>query len=188
MHKLLFRVLSAIDATFGTCPICMRRALASALAAWGAWTIGWLLWPDPRLLLLLGLAAAGAACLWTLHVATFAARPMRAARRRRQLELAISGKTTVFERSQTERQVDRRAALRLLLKAVSVAVSVSMPLWPLASRAEEHTCGDGSRCDPGYKCCWNSKSEAWFCCYASHVCCVDGQRSYCRNPDAGEYC
>ena len=56
MYSLITRVVSAVDATFGTCSICMRQALVAALTAWGIYVVLWLIWPNGLVLALLGLA------------------------------------------------------------------------------------------------------------------------------------
>lgn len=179
MHRLISHLTRLIDATFGTCSICMRKSFLAALAASSFWLVAMLLWPDRLVAALAGLAALALIALWLMHVTTYSARAVRIARRKRlqAMEEAVSGPV-----------LDRRAALGVFAKAAGVAVFASAAVWPFGARASQHVCGDGSECEIGNKCCWNSTSETYFCCASSHVCCVDGYSSYCRNPNIGEYC
>lgn len=186
MHLLFSRLLKTVDATFGTCSICMRKSLASALVASGFYIGVALIWPDRLLQTVLGLLALGLVGLWVLHVITYAARAVFIARRKRLQ--AMSGGTSALAPARNNSSIDRRATLGIFAKAAGVAVFASTAFWPFMASAEQHVCGDGSYCEIGNKCCWNSDSEAYFCCAASHLCCVDGYTSYCRNPSIGEYC
>jgi hypothetical protein len=186
MHLLFSRLIKAIDATFGTCSICMRQSLAAALVALGCYFVSTLIWPDRLPQTVLGLAALGLASLWALHVITYAARAVFIARRKRQQ--AMSSGTSAIAPTGVGSSIDRRAALGIFAKAAGVAVFASTAFWPFMAGATQHVCGDGSYCEIGNKCCWNAKSETYFCCASTHVCCVDGYSSYCRNPNIGEYC
>jgi len=186
MHRLLSRLTRSIDATFGTCSICMRKSFTAALAACGLWLAAALLWPDRLLQPVLGLAALGLAGLWLMHVATYSARAVSIARRKRLQAMAGAASAIVPDRSAPG--IGRRAALGIFARAAGVAVFASATVWPFRASASQHVCGDGSECEIGNKCCWNSDSETYFCCASSHVCCVDGYSSYCRNPNIGEYC
>lgn len=178
MHVPVSRLIGSIDATFGTCSICMRKSFLAALAASGFWLAAALLWPERLVSGLAGLAALALVSLWLIHVTTYSARAVRIERRKsRQAMEEEAGKG-----------LSRRAALEVFARATGVVVFASASLWPFAARASRHVCGDGSRCEIGNKCCWNSYSESYFCCAGSHVCCVDGYSSYCRNPNIGEYC
>ena len=57
MHRLFSRLIRSIDATFGTCSICIRKSFTAALAASGCWLAATLLWPGGLLQAVLGLAA-----------------------------------------------------------------------------------------------------------------------------------
>lgn len=186
MHSLFSGLIRSIDATFGTCSICMRKSFTAALAASGIWLAATLFWPGGLLQSLLGLAGLGLASLWLMHVATYSVRAVYLAQRKRRQAMpgAASGSSPVLSVT----GLDRRAALGVFARAVGVAVFASATVWPFGAHASQHVCGDGSRCEIGNKCCWNSDSETYFCCASSHVCCVDGYSSYCRNPNIGEYC
>ena len=184
MNRLYSRLTRSIDATFGTCSICMRKSFIAALAAIGLWLAAAVLWPGGPVAAPAGLAALALLALWLMHVATYSARAVRIARRksRQAKPEPASGPLPSGHR------LDRRAALGGFARAAGVAVFASAAVWPFGARASQHVCGDGSRCEIGNKCCWNSDSESYFCCASSHVCCVDGYSSYCRNPNIGEYC
>ncbi|WP_422371013.1 hypothetical protein [Hoeflea sp.] len=186
MNRLISRLTRSIDATFGTCSICMRKSFLAALAASGLWLAATLLWPDLPVPQIAGLAALGLVALWLMHVATYAARAVHIARRKRRQTMpeVASGPLAVLPGA----GLDRRAALGVFARALGVAVFASATVWPFSASASQHVCGDGSRCEIGNKCCWNSTSETYFCCAGSHVCCVDGYSSYCRNPNMGEHC
>lgn len=186
MHMLFSRLVKAIDATFGTCSICMRKSLAASLAASGLYIAAALIWPDRLLQMVLGLLALALFGLWMIHVITYAARAVVIARRKGQQ--AASGGTYAVAPVRNRLHINRRGALGIFAKAAGVAVFASTAFWPFMASANQHVCGDGSYCEIGNKCCWNSESEAYFCCASSHLCCVDGQSSYCRNPSIGEYC
>ena len=185
MHSLFSGLIRSIDATFGTCSICMRKSFTAALAASGCWLAATLFWPGGLLQSLLGLAALGLTGLWLMHVATYSARAVYLARRKRQ---AVPGAASVPAPGRSATSFGRRAALGIFARAAGVAVFASATVWPFGAHASQHVCGDGSECEIGNKCCWNSYSETYFCCASSHVCCVDGYSSYCRNPNNGEYC
>jgi len=75
------KIVSTLDASFGKCLKCMRRALLGAAVGWFVFGGAWLLWPvnpavDVVVLLPLGLTA-----LWLLHVGTYAVRRTSIARR-----------------------------------------------------------------------------------------------------------
>lgn len=186
MHMRISRLIKSVDATFGTCSTCMRKSFTAGLVALSGYLVATLIWPDRLLQTVLGLAALGLIGLWVLHVATYSARAVYIAQRKRQQ--AMSSGTSTLSPGQRGSSFDRRAALGIFAKAAGMAVFASATLWPFVASATQHKCGDGSRCEVGNKCCWNSDSETYFCCASSHVCCVDGYSSYCRNPNIGEYC
>ena len=186
MHRLFSRLTRSIDATFGTCSICMRKSFTAALAASGCWLAATLFWPDRLVSVVAGVAASGLIGLWLMHVATYAARAVYLAQRKRRQ--AVPGADSAVAPGRAAPGFGRRAALGIFARAAGVAVFASATVWPFGASASQHVCGDGSECEIGNKCCWNSDSETYFCCAGSHVCCVDGYSSYCRNPNIGEYC
>jgi hypothetical protein len=186
MKPSIARSISDLGGAFGSCPICMRKSLAAALVAWGICLAALLVWPDRILVIFLGLFAIGLTGLWTLHVTIFAARALMIARREKvqAVDRRTSDELMVVDAT----QFNRRAALRVLFKAAGAAAFTSISFWPISSLASAHSCADGTSCDSGFKCCWNSIGDAYFCCNSSHLCCTSGHSNYCRNPDANEYC
>lgn len=186
MHMLISRLIKSIDANFGTCSICMRKAFAAGVVGLSCYLVATLIWPDRLFQTVLGLAALGLILLWILHVGTYSARTVYIVRRKRNQ--AFSNGACPPAPGRYRLNFDRRVALGIFVKAAGVAVFASATLWPFMASAAQHVCGDRSECEIGNKCCWNSDSETYFCCASSHVCCVDGYSSYCRNPNIGEYC
>jgi hypothetical protein len=162
----------------------MRKSLTAALAAWCIHVVTAYVWPSGPLQAALGLAALALSGLWLLHVVTYASRAVYLAQRKRSGPPSCA----VSSAAEAGSGVDRRTAVGIFAKAAGTAAFASAAFFPMVAGATQHICGDGSRCEVGNKCCWNSNSETYFCCYSGHVCCVDGYSSYCRNPDIGEYC
>tara|TARA_R110001599_G_scaffold52888_9_gene148007 strand:- start:581 stop:1141 length:561 start_codon:yes stop_codon:yes gene_type:complete len=186
MGILISRLIKSVDATFGTCSICMRKSFAAGVVALSCYLVVTLIWSDRLLQTVLGLAALGLISIWVLHVATFSARAVYLAQRKRQQ--AMSSGASTMAQGRYRSSFDRRAALGIFARAAGVAVFASATFWPFIAGATQHVCSDNLECEIGNKCCWNSDSETYFCCASSHVCCVDRYTSYCRNPNIGEYC
>lgn len=153
MLDLISRFHTFFTARVGRCRTCMRLSLAAALAVWGVFGIGLLIWPDGLVQNLIGLSALGLTTLWILHVAAYAA---RAQARSRDEQPAGRGMTsTALARTEPGiDRVDRRRALGVLLRAAGVAVVASVPvlLWPSDAFAFCGQCKKNEDCGVGFVC------------------------------------
>ena len=156
MRDLISRFLFTVEV--GRCATCMRRSLAAALAVWGVFGIGLLMWPDGLVQDLIGLSAFGLTALWILHVATYAARAVAEVRSRDEPPPGRGMTSTALLRTKLSLDhVGRRHALGVLLRAAGVGAVVSVPvlLWPSVGFAFCGQCTKNSDC--------GSSGSGWVC-------------------------
>ena len=141
-------------AKVGRCATCMRQSLAAALAMWGIFGIGLLMWPDALVQDLIGLSAIGLTALWILHVATYAVRAVVEARNRHMLPPRRDISSNVLLRTKLSvDRVDRRRAFGVLLRAAGAGVVASVPLlWPSVALAFCGQCTRNADCGVGWVC------------------------------------
>src|SRR5262245_7019446 len=85
VQQLTTSVQTLLQAKLGRCPKCMRWSILGALASWSAYGVGASLWPDPGLLLVLGIPAVCFTLLMATHVIVYVIRvsvALRASERR----------------------------------------------------------------------------------------------------------
>ena len=155
MRDLISRSRVFFTARFGRCGTCMRQSLAAALAVWGVFGIGMLMWPDGLVQGLIGLSAFGLTTLWILHVAAYAARAMAEARSGDEQPPGPGMTSAALARTELGvEHVGRRRALGVLLRAAGVGVAVSVPvlLWPSDGFAFCGQCTRNADCGVGFEC------------------------------------
>ena len=151
-----FRDLFA--AKIGRCAMCMRRSLAAALAMWGLFGIGLLMWPDTFVQDLIGVLSIGLSALWLLHVGTYTARGVMTAGSRnapQQVRETSSNGSLPAEPGvgHVDGHVDRRHTFQVLLRAAGVGVVASIPLlWPSIALAFCGQCTRNDQCGVGWVC------------------------------------
>ena len=158
MRDLVSKSRALFTAKVGRCATCMRQSLTAALAAWGIFGIGLLMWPDGLVQTLTGLSAIGLTALWILHVATYAARAVAETPNRNELPAGRGTTSTALVPPKLSvDNVGRRQALGSLLRAAGVGVAVSVPavMWPSASFAFCGQCTKNSDC--------GSSGSGWVC-------------------------
>lgn len=136
MHQTSPNQSSFILRNLGHCDRCMKKALISALCAWGVFALASLAGGDPAISMTAASIAAGLSFLWLAHLTGYAFRATR------------SLKATSIDRS------GRRRTLGLMAKAAGIGVLASVPvlLLPTAAAAFCGQCTKNADCGYGFKC------------------------------------
>lgn len=150
MHDQISKLHALFDSKIGRCATCMRQSLVAALAAWGIFALGLLMWWDHLVQDLIGLSALGLTALWLLHVATYA---LRATALSTDEGASNIGAVSTQTKPGTD-HISRRRAFGVLLRAARVGAAVSVPavLWPSTSFAFCGQCTRNEQCGVGWVC------------------------------------
>lgn len=155
MRELVSKTQVHFTSKIGRCTTCMRQSLTVAVAAWVAFGIASLVWPHGLVQTLTGVSAAGLTALWTLHVATYAARVMAETRNDRERSNGHpAARAALVRREPDVEPIGRRRALGVMVRAAGIGVVASVPvmLWPSESYAFCGQCTKNADCGVGYVC------------------------------------
>ena len=121
---------------FGHCNRCMKKALISALCAWGVFALSLSVGGDPAIALTAASIAAGLSFLWLTHLIGYSFRATR------------SLKAVPVDPSA------RRRTLGLMVRAAGIGVLASVPvtLLPTAAAAFCGQCTKNADCGYGFSC------------------------------------
>jgi len=74
MRRLILDIWTVLVTKIGRCTRCMRQSLTAALAAWGTFVIGLVIWPNSMGHDFVGVLAVGLTALWALHFGVYSIR------------------------------------------------------------------------------------------------------------------
>jgi len=136
MHQTSPNQSSFLLRKLGHCDRCMKKALISALCAWGVFALASSAGSDPAISLTTALIAAGLSFLWLAHMTGYAFRATR------------SLKATPID------PAGRRRTLGLMARAAGIGVLASVPvmLLPSAAAAFCGQCTKNADCGVGWSC------------------------------------
>lgn len=158
MKSVMDRTATALNASLGQCPRCMRQSFLFALGAWGAAIILNVAQAGFGLASLSLMIASGLTVLWLCHVTAFALRSARHAHgaMRNSKDITTSHDSSVEPR--------RRFMVTFAKSVVFVISATALPF----STAYAQTCPCE---DPTPKCCWSYDAQYYVCAPEDAVCC-----------------
>lgn len=154
MRALISEIRTHFTNKIGSCSRCMQQSLIAAVTAWAAFGLVSLTWPHGLAQILTGLSAIGLSALWSLHVATYAARAMTEAHNgREQSNRRPADKGALMRTEAGIEPIGRRRALRVMVRAAGIGAMASIPMmWPSESYAFCGQCTKNADCGVGYVC------------------------------------
>lgn len=78
MRKLVLNIWNFLGTKIGHCTRCMRQSLIAAVAAWAAFFVGLVTWPNGIGNDFIGVLAVGLTALWALHISVYTIRALTA--------------------------------------------------------------------------------------------------------------